>query len=338
MPFLRTLYIQEQGSVLTRHDERFAIKKDGEVLSEVLACKIDQIYIFGNCSITTPAMTYCLKEEIPIVLFSSRGSYYGLVESPIGDHVSLHREQFARMADPTFCLAAAKAIVAGKLHNCRVLLQRHNRTRRDPELAATVEELAGVIRKVPQAATLEELHGQEGNGAARYFAAFGRLVEPEWGFTRRVRRPPTDPINSLLSLGYTLLFYNVYALIRARGLHPYVGHLHTMRDRHPSLASDLMEELRAPVVDSLVLYILHSKLLGQSDFYRSKDASGPCLLTDSGRKVFLKQFEVKMGTKITHPSTGYVADYRRCIDLQVYQMAQYIRGEIVAYQPMLVRY
>lgn len=338
MPFLRTLYIQEQGSVLTRHDERLAIKKDGEVLSEVIAGKIDQIYIFGNCSITTPAMTYCLKEEIPIVLFSSRGSYYGLVESPIGDHVSLHREQFTRAGDPAFCLAAAKTIVAGKLHNGRVLLQRHNRTRRDPELAATVEELAGVIRKVPQAATLEELHGQEGNGAARYFEAFGRLVGPEWGFTRRVRRPPTDPVNSLLSLGYTLLFYNVYALIRARGLHPYVGHLHTMRDRHPSLASDLMEEFRAPAVDSLVLYMLHSNLLKPDDFYRSKDESGPCLLTDAARKVFLKQFEVKMGTKITHPSTGYVADYRRCIDLQAYQMAQYIRGEIVAYQPMLVRY
>lgn len=284
------------------------------------AIKVDQIFVFGNCSITTPAMTYCLKEDIPIVLLSSRGSYYGIIDSPIGDNVSLHREQFAKAADPAFCLATAKAIVRGKFYNCRVLLQRHNRTKRIPEVATAIEELAKGMEQVGQAATLEEVHGYEGAGVARYFEALGHLVDPDLGFARRVRRPPTDPVNSLLSFGYTLLFYNIYALVSARGLHPYVDHLHLMRDRHPSLASDLIEEFRAPIVDALVLYLVNSKIIGKTDFSRAKDETGPCLLTDGARKTFLKHFEQKMGTKVTHPHTGYMVDWRRCIDLQVYKL------------------
>ena len=132
VPFRRTLYIQEQGSVLARDDERLVVKKEGEILLEVPAAKIDQIFIFGNCTITTPAMTYCLKEDIPIVLFSSRGSYYGIIDSPLGDNVSLHRQQFTRAADQEFCLATAKAIITAKLHNSRLLLQRHQRRKQIP--------------------------------------------------------------------------------------------------------------------------------------------------------------------------------------------------------------
>jgi CRISPR-associated endonuclease Cas1 len=308
-----------------------------EILLEAPAGKVDQIFVFGRCAITTPAMTYCLQEQIPIVLMSSRGQYYGLIDSPVGDHVSLHRQQFARAADPAFSLATAKAIVRGKLANSRVLLQRHQRRKGIEAVKTAVAELEATLRRLSQAQGLEEVHGHEGNGAACYFEAFGHLLPHELGFSRRVRRPPTDPVNSLLSLGYTLCFYNLYALIRARGLHPYVGHLHVMRDRHPSLASDLVEEFRAPIVDSLVLYLVNSKLLGASDFFRPEGSSGPCLLKDQARKVFFKHFEQKMGTAITHPHIGESVDWRRAMDLQVAQMVQWIRGEISEYRPMEIR-
>jgi CRISPR-associated protein Cas1 len=142
-------------------------------------------------------------------------------------------------------------------------------------------------------------------------------------------------VNSVLSLGYTLLFYNLYALIVARGLHPYVGHLHLIRDRHPALASDLMEEFRALIGDSLVLYVVNSKILSLADF--SRLPNGPALLKDTARKTFLRAFEQKMATQVTHPHSGLVVDYRRCLDLQVCQMADWIRGEVSAYQPMRMR-
>jgi CRISPR-associated protein Cas1 len=335
VPFRRTLYIQEQGSVLARDDERLVVKKEGEILLEVPAAKIDQIFVFGNCTITTPAMTYCLKEDIPIVLFSSRGNYYGIIDSPLGDNVSLHRQQFIRAADQEFCLATAKTIIAAKLHNSRLFLQRHQRRKQIPAVATAIERLSEISVRLPRAATVEEVNGYEGAGAAQYFAALGQLVDPAFQFSHRTRQPPTDPVNSLLSLGYTLLFYNLYALIVARGLHPYVGHLHLIRDRHPALASDLIEEFRAPIVDSLVLYLVNSKIFTPADFSRLPD--GPCLLKDAARKTFLRSFEQKMATQITHPHTGVVVDYRRCLDLQVSQMAEWIRGEVSAYQPMRIR-
>jgi CRISPR-associated protein Cas1 len=337
-PFRRTLYIQEQGTILARQGERLVVKKGEDVLLEVPAAKVDQIFVFGRCAITTPAMTFCLEEEIPVVLLSSRGRYYGLLDSPVGDRVSLHRQQFARAEDQDFCVATAKSIVRGKLSNCRVLLQRHQRRKGIDAVKAAIADIDAIIARLPQAKTLDEVRGYEGHGAARYFDAFARLVEPGLGFTRRVRRPPTDPVNSLLSLGYTLCFYNLYGLIRGRGLHPYVGHLHAMRDRHPALASDLVEEFRAPIVDSLVLYLVNAKILTAADFYRPQvDPDGACLLRDQGRKTFLKHFEQKMTTTITHPHTSETAEWRRAMDIQVAHMRQWIVGEVTEYRPMEIR-
>jgi CRISPR-associated protein Cas1 len=307
-------------------------------LLEVPAAKVDQIFVFGRCAITTPAMTFCLQEEIPVVLLSSRGRYYGLLDSPVGDRVSLHRQQFTRAEDHDFCLATAKSLVRGKLANCRVLLQRHQRRKGIDAVNAAIADIDAIIARLPQAKTLDEVRGYEGHGAARYFDAFGHLVRPELGFTRRVRRPPTDPVNSLLSLGYTLCFYNLYGLIRGRGLHPYVGHLHAMRDRHPALASDLLEEFRAPIVDSLVLYLVNAKLLTAADFYGPQvDPDGACLLRDGGRKTFLKHFEQKMTTTIMHPHTRETAEWRRAMDAQVAHMRQWIVGEVTEYRPMEIR-
>lgn len=335
VPFRRTLYIQEQGSFLAREDERLIVKKEGSILLEVPAAKIDQIFIFGNCTVTTPAMTYCLKEDIPIVLLSTRGNYYGVIDSPLSENVSLHRQQFSRAADPVFTLQTAKVIVAAKLHNSRLLLQRHQRRKQIPLVATVIERLGELSVRLHHATTGEEVNGYEGAGAAQYFAALGQLVDPAFRFTTRTRQPPTDPVNSLLSFGYTLLFYNLYGLIVARGLHPYVGHLHLMRDRHPALASDLIEEFRAPIVDALVLTLINQKALTPTDFFRL--AEGPCLLKDTARKTFIRAFEQKMATQITHPHTGMVVDYRRCLDLQVCQMADWIRGEADEYKAMRMR-
>ena len=337
-PFRHTLYIQEQGSVLARQDERLVVKKEDRVLLEVPAAKVDKIFVFGRCSLTTPAMTSCLQQEVPIVLLSSRGQYYGLIDSPLADHVTLHRQQFARAADPAFCLTTAKALVRGKLANGRALLERQARRKGLEAVKEAATELEALRARLASAATLEELNGYEGAAAARYFEAFAELLQQDLGFHRRVRHPPTDPVNSLLSFGYTLCFYNLYAFIRARGLHPYVGYLHALRDRHPALASDLVEEFRAPVVDSLVLYLVNSRILSAADFYRSKaEPEGACLLRDEARKTFLKHFEQRMSSTFTDPRLEASMSWRRAMDFQVAHMAQWIRGEVNEYLPLEVR-
>ena len=142
-----------------------------------------------------------------------------------------------------------------------------------------------------------------GNGgcaaAAKYFPALTSILKDPMGFTNRNRQPPRDPVNSMLSFGYTLLFYNIFALAKSHGLHPYVGFFHEMRSGHPALVSDLIEEFRAPIVESLVLYLVNSKVLKQQDFALPKEPGLPCLLSDDARKLFIHHFEQKMNSPMT---------------------------------------
>lgn len=330
-PLLRTLFIQEQGVMLEKEDERFLITKNRKVLKKVPALQVDQIIIFGSCGLTTPVMKFCLQKGIPVTLLSSRGQYYGVLESASSSNVLLQREQFGRSANKDFCLQMAKAIVSAKIKNSRTLLRRHL-----PD-GEKLDELGRLVEKIPAAGTLDEVRGFEGAAAAKYFPAFVSLLKDPMGFTHRNRQPPTDPVNSMLSFGYTLLFYNIFALIKSHGLHPYVGFFHEMRAGHPALASDLIEEFRAPIVESLVLYLLNSKILGAKDFALPKEPGLPCLLSDEARKLFIHHFERKMNSSITHPHTDFKVDYRRCINLQVVEMARCIKGEAAEYRPMEVR-
>jgi CRISP-associated protein Cas1 len=336
-PFLRTLYLLEQGAVLGKEDERFVISKDRTVIRHLPAMKVDQILVFGNIQITTQAMKFCLEGDIPVILLSSRGKYFGSIESFKRTNVSLHRRQFIVSDDSTFSLDVAKSIVKAKIINSRILVQRLLRKRKALDADAEIAGMSQALSKLEAAQTHEVLMGIEGSGAASFFSAVRKMISEEWGFSKRIKRPPTDPVNSLLSYGYTLLFYNVYAMVRLHGLHPYVGFLHGIRQGHPALVSDLMEEFRAPVVDAVVLTLLSRKSLSRDDFVMPDGENCPCLLKDEARKVFLRAFEAKMNSAIVHPATGYHVDYRRCIDLQTQAMRRVIEGTGERYEPMTIK-
>lgn len=336
-PILRTLYLMEHGCVLGKESERLVVRKNGAVLQEVPAIKVDQIMVFGNSQITTQAMAFCLIERIPIVLLSGRGRYYRVIDSLDTDPVLLQRDQFLRSADPDFCLRLARAIVIGKLQNMRLILRRYARKREAPGLPAAERALQGLVADIEKAQTLDALRGYEGSGSKAYFEGLRTLLSAAWGFKKRVRQPPTDPFNALLSYGYTLLFYNIYALVRARGLSPHAGFLHPLRAGHPALVSDLIEEFRAPVVDALVLSLVLNGRLAADDFSYAETPDKACLLSDEARKQFIHAFEAKMNAAVTHPATGRRLDYRRCIDEQVQIMASVIRGKQASYRPMVLR-
>ncbi len=173
----------------------------------------------------------------------------------------------------------------------------------------------------------------KGQAAHVYFQAYGTLLKEPFTFEKRTRRPPTDPVNSLLSLGYTLLSQNLYSLVQSVGLHTHFGNLHTPRSNHPALVSDLMEEFRAPIVDSFVAYLVNSKIFTLEDFTPPDDRGGVYLHPGSLR-VFLKHWEDKLKTKVTHPYTGYRVDYRRCLELQVWEYIACLMGEQPTYRAM----
>lgn len=326
-PLLRTLYLMEQGCVLAKEGERFMLSKDATPLREIPAIKVDLILVFGNIQITTPALQFCLVRDIPIVLLSSRGRYYGTVEAVGTDRVLLQRDQFLRAADPVFCFAVGREIARGKIAGSRLLLRRYERKRGTGVLQSADQALRRLEDQLATTDSLDQVRGYEGAAAAAYFDAIRGLLDESWGFTCRARQPPPDPVNAVLSYAYTLLFHNVYALLRAHGLNPNVGFLHPLRAGHAALASDLMEEFRAVVVDAIVWPLFLRGGLKAEDFDLAGGVDFPCRIREQARKRITHDFEKKMNSAIIHPRTGTHGDYRRLIAAQVRLLVQAVRGE-----------
>ncbi|MBL6986895.1 MAG: group II intron reverse transcriptase/maturase [Methylobacter sp.] len=336
-PLLRTLYLLQHGQVLGKESERLIVRQEQKIVREIPAIKVDQIMVYGNAQITTQAMQFCLQERIPIYLLSGQGHYYGVIDSFNTEPVLLQREQFLRANDDAFCLNLATAMVQGKIANSRLMLQRQARRHSSDILHKAVAVLKNTLIQLDRASSLDELRGYEGSAAKIYFQALAVTVDNSWGFSRRVRQPPTDGINAMLSYGYTLLFYNVYSLLRSRGLNPQVGFLHALRQGHPALASDMMEEFRSIVVDAVVWKLILNQQLSSDDFSYPKTAGEGCFLKPHARKVFIKALEEKLNSAICHPNTGTNLDYRRCMEYQVQHLSAVIRGIEPSYQAMVLR-
>jgi CRISPR-associated endonuclease Cas1 len=187
--------------------------------------------------------------------------------------------------------------------------------------------------KVETAESIEAMLGFEGQGANLYFQAYATLLKGKFAFEKRTRRPPTDPVNSLLSLGYTLLSQNLHSMVEAAGLHTHFGNLHLPQKNRPSLVCDLVEEFRAPVVDSFVGYLINKSIFIEEDF-TPPDARGGVYLQPDALKKFLKHWEETLNKTVTHPHTGHKVNYRRCFELQVWEYVSCLMGERENYRPM----
>lgn len=281
-------------------------------------------------------MQFCLQQRIPIYLLSGKGKYYGMVDSFDTDSVLLHQAQFRCAENEVFCLQLAKQFIAGKVANSKLVLKRKARHKTAPALDAAASQLGNIQNQLNKARDLDQLRGYEGNAARIYFQAIAKTVAPQWGFNKRNKHPPTDPINAMLSYGYTLLFYNTYSFLRTRGLNPHVGHLHPMRRGHPALASDMMEEFRAIIVDTVVLNLVLNERISVEDFIQPEHDGEACLMTKQARGIFVHALEKKFNTPLRHPHSGYQLDYRRCLEHQTQQLARSIR-DASPYQAMILR-
>jgi len=206
------------------------------------------------------------------LFLSFTGRYLGRIASPESRNVFLHKRQYHLLDDPAFCLRTARSIVAGKLANMATLLMRIKRSRDESIPGQKAREIQSLIGLLDSADQPDSVRGYEGRGTALYFAAFPHGFIENMGFTRRVRRPPTDPVNSVLSLLYTFLMNRVYAAVRAAGLDPYPGFLHSIDYGRYSLVLDLMEEFRPIIADTLALSLFNLKILKKEDFHVEKPA------------------------------------------------------------------
>ena len=338
-PFLNTLYLQEQGSIMRKDGERFSIEKEGAVVNEVIVRRIEQVVVFGNVALTTPVMQYCLRNEIPVTFLSQHGSYFGRLEATMADNAEMQRFQFLRSIDEPFALETAKAIVESKISNSRAMIRRRKNALQDGDgaahsrMASNLDIMADLAAKAAACEDIDVLRGLEGKASALYFECYGLFFRRDLPFHtasfQRVRRPPTDPVNSLLSFGYSMLHTNVFSMVRLSGMNPYIGFLHAERKGNPALVSDLVEEFRT-VIDSLVLYTLNRGLLQERDFYCRKDRPG-CFLSNEARKKYIGIFESRMWQESRDGCTGRTLNFRRQIEKQVKIMQEVIAGTRMQY-------
>ena len=331
---MTTLYITDQGSHLKTQRHQFQIFYHRELRCKVPVNQVSHIVLFGCCHITHGAVRLALSRRIPVLYLSQRGRYFGRLKTEGQAQVSYLSQQVKRAEDSEFTRQQAETIVRAKINNSRVLLMRLNRRRRNSSVKKAISNLVPLMDNLPLAQSMDELRGYEGKAATVYFQALGCLFQPPFNFEKRSKRPPTDPVNSLLSLGYTLLSQNMHSFIEAMGLHTHFGNLHVPRNNHPALVSDLVEEFRALLVDSLVVYLVNKKIFTPEDFTPADERKGVYLHQDSLKK-FLKHWEEKLHSEITHPYTGYKVSMRRCLELQVREYIACLMGDTDGYRPML---
>lgn len=282
------LYLTEQGSVLRKEGERLVVEKDEQVLLDIPADKIESVLVFGNVQFTTQAVHLLFRHGIEMALFTSHGTLLGQLTSSFPKNIDLRQAQYRCHDDASFTLPLARSLVSAKLANGLEVLKhfRHNH----PEVAfeKELEQLGSAVTSVATQGDFATLLGAEGNGARIYFEGFSRMIRKSFGFAGRVKHPSTDPVNALLSLGYTMIYKEIGSLLDGIGFDPYLGFYHQPRHGHATLASDLVEEFRAPLVDRLTLYLINDRVLQEKDFYVHAPSGGIYLNEDARKRYFLQ--------------------------------------------------
>lgn len=324
---MSVLYVDEQGAEIHRSGESFVVKKDGVVLAEMPATVVDLAVIAGNIGITTPAFALFFEKNIPVSFISTRGRFRGKLTPPTHKNASLRFKQYERYRDEAFLSLQRRAIIMAKLTNLRTFLQKHGRNNPDEQLQTHIDNIGIHIKKLTSFDGRDELMGVEGTATREYFSGFGKLINDGFSFTGRNRRPPKDPVNALLSLGYTLLFKEAYWAVEAIGLDPYIGVLHETDYGRPSLAVDLVEEFRF-LVDGVALTLINKGMLHPKDFTPAEDNG--VYLNEKGRQTFYEQYEKRINSMVSY--NEMTINYRRVFVYQAQHLARVILGEEPLYK------
>lgn len=331
------LYIVQQGAKIRISKRRLQVEiENGGGSPEILLKKplvhVSQVVLFGNVGLTTPAIGALLDAGIEVVFLTLDGRYRGQLTGSVTPHIPLRRSQYALSGDPLFALEMSKGFVLAKLSHQRALLLRHNRDRRLEEITGCTDQIASILQQIPRKTVMNALRGLEGSAGQAYFRGFRQLFDPQWGFLKRTRRPPADPVNVLLSFGYTLIVQVADAAIRLAGLDPYVGFFHEVVYNRPAAALDLVEEFR-PVVDGVVLWCCAGGAITPADFEEGPPER-PVILKEDGQRRFIRAFEERLERSFTHPILGQKLSMRRCIIEQARQVAGRIRENQPGYTGM----
>jgi CRISPR-associated protein Cas1 len=328
------LVVQKAGAQIGQRGEQLVVSIKGEDVRKLPGQQVRAIYCYGAVQITAQAAETCLELGVDVAWFSPAGRFLGLLRGLPASGVDARRGQYRLFELPSARLQLAREVIRAKIHNQRVMLMRNSESSasRPDQPDRVLQLLAGFRDAAETARDLPELLGIEGSAAALYFERFDSMLKrrEDWKFDwrGRNRRPPRDPVNALLSLGYSMLVKELTGVCHTVGLDPFLGFMHQPRYGRPALALDLMEEFRPLTADSVAISLINRGELGPEDFVRS--ASGT-FLNVRGRKAFWEAWFRRLDTEVSHPEFKYKMAYRRMLEVQARQLWRFVRGEAAAY-------
>ena len=337
---LNTLYVTTQGAYLSKEGETVSVRVDKEIKLRVPIHTLTSIICFGQVSCSPQLMGLCGERNVSLAFFTENGRFLARVEGPVRGNVLLRRAQYRRADEEESASLLARAMVLGKVLNSRTVLMRALRDYPGcagaSEIQRVVDRLGQIARALRHPQTLEWLRGAEGEAARLYFGVLGHLITVQasgFTFTGRSRRPPTDNVNALLSFLYTLLAHDVASALEGVGLDPAVGFLHRDRPGRPSLALDLMEELRPILADRLALTLINRRQVTAKGF--QKKESGAVVMSDDTRREVLQAYQTRKRDEISHPFINEKVPLGLLPHVQALLFARHLRGDIDGYPPFI---
>jgi CRISPR-associated protein Cas1 len=318
------LYLTEQQAILRKTGDRLIVEKDHEVLLEVPCFKLEAVLIYGNVQFTTQAAVELLEHGIELALFSSTGKLWGQLTPPKARNVVLRVRQYELTGSEEHCLGFARSIVRGKIRNAVAVLKRFRANHPETLPATSVDTVEKALDRLDECTSLDTLRGIEGSAAAAYFRALAATVPAQLGFEGRQRRPPRDPVNSLLSFGYVLVGNELQSLLDGIGFDPYIGFYHRLDYGRPSLALDLLEEFRPALVDRFTMTLLNLGILTVGDFSRTPE--GGLYLNREGKRRYFTEYEKLLNEPFA--ADGGTLTFREVFRRQADRLAAHLtRGE-----------
>lgn len=332
-----TVYITADDAFVGKTDERLLVKANKDKLLDVPLIKVEGIVVLGRATVSPAVVNELLERHIPLSFLTETGRYLGRLEPEMTKNIFVRKAQWQAAGETEKAVHLVRGFVRGKLKNYRMMLLRQGRKYSELDIDKGVSRIENAIAPIDQTNKIDSLRGLEGAGSAGYFSAFNQMIRSEgFSFNGRNRRPPIDPVNALLSFGYSLLRHDIQSAVNVVGFDPYLGYLHCQHYGRPGLALDLMEEFRPLVVDAVVLSAINLRKLAPADF-TTEPLSNAVLLSKEGRREFLKLYEEKKQSKFKHPVLGKQCTYQEAFEIQARLVAKYLMDEIEKYPPLVLK-
>lgn len=339
---LNTLHVMTPGAYLHRDGETLAVKIGSELKLRVPVHTLEGLVCWGQVSCSHPVLGLCCEKGVGISFLTEQGRFLARVQGPVSGNVLLRRQQY-RIADaPNGALAIVRNLVTAKIANSRIVLLRAAREVTDSARQAALRDAAGRLSWIgldaARAVSIDEARGHEGLAGQTYFAGFGNMILHErehFQFQGRNRRPPRDRVNAMLSFVYALLRHDIESALETVGLDPAVGFLHADRPGRPSLALDLMEELRSALADRLVLTIINRHQVPPEGF--TEQDGGGVLLEEATRKTIITAWQTRKQEELEHPFLHERIPLGLVPYVQALLLARFVRGGLDVYPAFLWR-